>query len=129
MYPNLDTLEYGDTPPYKVLRKMVTTFGMDEMARDNFNKTIAADKAGTETTSSSTSDDSIDARTRRADKAAMTMLPIIELSRYCPGMVTALGVSQGLAAGTIMSKGTIAQKERWALPLLTLEKNWLLGYY
>jgi hypothetical protein len=120
--PNLDTLEYGDTPPYKVLRKMVTTFGMDEMARDNFNKTIAAEKAGTETTSSSTSDDSIDARTRRADKAAMTMLPIIELSRYCPGMVTALGVSQGLAAGTIMSKGTIAQKERWALPLLTLEK-------
>jgi alkylation response protein AidB-like acyl-CoA dehydrogenase len=120
--PNLDTLEHGDTPPYDVLRKMVTTFGMDEMARDNFNKTIAAEKAGTDTKSAKVDDDSIEARTRRADKAAMTMLPTIELSRYCPGMVTALGVSQGLAAGTIMSKGTIAQKERWALPLLTFEK-------
>ena len=120
--PNLDMLEHGDTPPYDVLRKMVATFGMDEMARDNFNKTIAAEKAGSDTKSAKVDDNSIEARTRRADKAAMTMLPTIELSRYCPGMVTALGVSQGLTAGTIMSKGTIAQKERWALPLLTFEQ-------
>jgi alkylation response protein AidB-like acyl-CoA dehydrogenase len=119
--PNLDTLEHGDTPPYAVLRKMVTTFGMDEMARDGFHKTIAAEKAGTAKPTKD-DDDSLEAVVKRADKAAMTMLPVIELSRYCPGMVTALGVSQGLAAGTIMSKGTIAQKERWALPLLTLEK-------
>src|SRR4029077_18527180 len=45
-----------------------------------------------------------------------------ELCRWCPGMVTALGVSVGLTAAAIMSKGTIAQKERWGLPLLTLEK-------
>ena len=54
--------------------------------------------------------------------AAMRMIPIIELCRYSPGMVTAMGVSMGLTAGAIMSKGTIAQKERWVLPLLTLEK-------
>src|SRR5207342_890141 len=53
---------------------------------------------------------------------AMRMIPIIELSRHSPGMVTALGVSMGLTAGAIMSRGTIAQKERWALDLLTLEK-------
>jgi alkylation response protein AidB-like acyl-CoA dehydrogenase len=52
----------------------------------------------------------------------MRLIPIIELCRYCPGMVTALGVSVGLTAAAIMSKGTTAQKERWALPLLTLEK-------
>ena len=52
----------------------------------------------------------------------MTLIPIIELCRYCPGMVTAMGVSVGLTAAAIMSKGTTAQKERWALPLLTLEK-------
>ena len=39
-----------------------------------------------------------------------------------PGMVTAMGVSVGLTAAAIMAKGTIAQKERWALDLLTLEK-------
>jgi alkylation response protein AidB-like acyl-CoA dehydrogenase len=33
-----------------------------------------------------------------------------------------MGVSLGLAAGTIMSRGTIEQKERWGLDLLTLEK-------
>ena len=32
------------------------------------------------------------------DAAAMQMIPIIELCRYCPGMVTALGVSVGLTA-------------------------------
>lgn len=33
-----------------------------------------------------------------------------------------MGVSVGLTAVSIMSKGTIAQKERWALPILTMEK-------
>ena len=37
-------------------------------------------------------------------------------------MVTAMGVSMGLTAAAIMSKGTTAQKERWAGELLTLEK-------
>ncbi len=37
-------------------------------------------------------------------------------------MVTAMGVSMGLTSAAIMSKGTIAQKERWALDLLTLDK-------
>ena len=52
----------------------------------------------------------------------MQIIPIIELCRFCPGLVTAMGVSMGLTAASIMSKGTIAQKERWALPLLTMEK-------
>jgi hypothetical protein len=37
-------------------------------------------------------------------------------------MVTAMGVSVGLTPASIMSKGTIEQKERWALDLLTLDK-------
>jgi alkylation response protein AidB-like acyl-CoA dehydrogenase len=37
-------------------------------------------------------------------------------------MVTAMGVSVGLAAQSILSKGTTAQKERWALDLLTMDK-------
>src|SRR3546814_4158956 len=52
----------------------------------------------------------------------MTMIPIIEICRYSPGMVTAMGVSMGLTSAAIMSKGTIAQKERWGLDLLTLDK-------
>jgi alkylation response protein AidB-like acyl-CoA dehydrogenase len=52
----------------------------------------------------------------------MRMIPIIELCKYSPGMVTALGVSMGLTANAILSRGTIAQKEKFALPLMTLEK-------
>ena len=36
-------------------------------------------------------------------------------------MVTAMGVSMGLTPAAIMSRGTTAQKQRWALPLLTLD--------
>jgi alkylation response protein AidB-like acyl-CoA dehydrogenase len=52
----------------------------------------------------------------------MQLVPLIELCRYCPGMVTALGVSVALTSAAIMSKGTLRQKERWALDLLTLRK-------
>src|SRR5205814_6803851 len=58
----------------------------------------------------------------RANAVALPMIPIIELCRFSPGMVTALGVSVGLTAAAIMSKGTPAQQERWALDLLTLDK-------
>src|SRR5258705_9401822 len=51
-----------------------------------------------------------------------TLLPIIELCKCSPGMVTAMGVSVGLTSAAIMGKGTIPQKERWALDLLTMDK-------
>src|SRR4029077_11738521 len=62
------------------------------------------------------------AREEPVEQVAMQMSSIIELSRYCPGMVTALGVSVGLTANTIMSRGTPRQIERWAKDLLTLDK-------
>ena len=52
----------------------------------------------------------------------MTLIPIIEMCHYCPGIVTAMGVSVGLAAGTVMKLGTPAQMERWGLDLLTGDK-------
>src|SRR5262245_2746239 len=111
--PHREELEHGDLPPYDLLRKLYTTFGMDAMARDSFKRRIEAEKTG---------------ETRERGEggggggAGMTMLPIIELCKCSPGMVTALGVSVGLTATAIMSKGTTAQKERWALDLLTLDK-------
>jgi len=61
-------------------------------------------------------------RPEAGDELAMRAIPIIELCRYSPGMVTALGVSVGLTANAIMSRGTIRQKETYGLPLLTMEK-------
>ena len=115
--PNVEELEHGDMPPYDLLRKMYQTFGMDEMAGARFDKTIAAEKKGKKIEKKSGGDPAA-----RADQAAATLIPIIELCRYCPGMVTALGVSTGLTAAAINSKGTTEQKERWARDILTLDK-------
>ena len=116
--PNLEELEHGDTPPYEVLRKLISTFGMDEMARSRFQKLKEQEKAG----GASQEKRKKGAGGGRGDAAAMQLIPIIELCRYCPGMVTAMGVSMGLAGGAVMSKGTLQQKERWGLPLTTFEK-------
>ena len=116
--PNLTELEHGDTPPYDVLRKLFSTFGMDAMARERFKLQIEREKAGEPKPEAKPKDGGSGDTTA----AGFTMLPIIELCRYCPGMVTAMGVSMGLTAGAIMSRGTIAQKERWVPELLTLEK-------
>jgi len=111
--PHREDLEHGDLPPYDLLRKLYKTFGMDQMAADSFDKRIAADA------------------TPRGDGAAerdgargggFTLLAIIELCKCSPGMVTALGVSVGLTATAVMSKGTTAQKRRWARDLLTMDK-------
>lgn len=123
--PNLDQLEHGDTPPYDVLRKMLKTFGIDQMARQRFDKQIAREKkiaAGEPMPEKKKVEDEAMAEMMRAEETAMTLLPSVELCRFCPGMVTAMGVSMGLTAGTIMAKGTIAQKERWVPELLTMEK-------
>ncbi|HEV7733791.1 MAG TPA: acyl-CoA dehydrogenase family protein [Candidatus Binatia bacterium] len=115
--PNLEALEHGDLPPYAILRKLMQNFGLDEMARQRFAKQIAREKAGT------TADDAArEERRSEGGDVGMQIIPIIELCRWCPGMVTAMGVSVGLTGAAIMSKGTTAQKERWALPVLTLEK-------
>jgi alkylation response protein AidB-like acyl-CoA dehydrogenase len=117
--PNLEELEHGDTPPYEVLRKLWSTFGLDAMARDRFKRQMAREKGEGDPSSS---DDAADTGGGGSGDAGMSLIPTIELCRWCPGMVTAMGVSVGLTSAAIMSKGTTAQKERWALDLLTFEK-------
>jgi acyl-CoA dehydrogenase len=108
--PNLEQLEHGDMPPYDILRKMFRGFGLDAMARESFRRDMDGKRAEP------------GGGAPDGPGAAFMMIPIIELSRYCPGMVTAMGVSVGLTASAIMRRGTPDQKERWALPLLTLDK-------
>jgi hypothetical protein len=107
--PRLKELEHGDLPPYEIMRKLVSTFGIDQMARSRFEKDL--DQSASE-----------EERRESAQAMAMQMIPIIEICRYSPGFITALGVSMGLTARAIMARGTRAQKEKFALPLLTLEK-------
>ena len=119
MVPNIEALEHGDPPPYDIIRKLYATFGMDQMARDRFKqqleRKVVRRRPGVRRPSGPSG-------TGDGGAAAMTLIPIIELCHYCPGIVTAMGVSMGLAGGTIMKQGTPAQMERWGLDLLTTEK-------
>jgi acyl-CoA dehydrogenase len=119
--PNVEALEHGDLPPYDVLRKMLRTFGIDELARQRFRRQIERHEAA-DRGEESTPRERPESDVGNADSAAMQLIPIIELCRYCPGMVTAMGVSIGLTSAAIMSKGTLAQKLRWGEGLMTLEK-------
>jgi acyl-CoA dehydrogenase len=118
--PHVEELEHGDLPPYDILRKMFATFGMDAMARDRFHRQMVRERAAADNGSTSTFSEP--EPTAGGRDAGLSLIPIIELCRVCPGMVTAMGVSMGLTSAAIMSKGTTAQKERWALDLLTMDK-------
>jgi alkylation response protein AidB-like acyl-CoA dehydrogenase len=114
--PQVEALEHGDLPPYEILRKMFRTFGLDELARARFRGQMKREAKECRAAGERSQ------QVGRGDAAAMPLLAIIELCRHCPGMVTAMGVSVGLTAAAILSKGTPAQKERWALDLLTFDK-------
>jgi alkylation response protein AidB-like acyl-CoA dehydrogenase len=109
--PHLDDLEHNGVPPYEILRKMYVTFGLKEMAQENFARQLKRKISGDDTT-----------RESRGSDPAAQLISTIELCRVSPGLLTSLGVSTGLAAGTINKLGTAAQMERWSLDLMTLDK-------
>ncbi len=116
--PRREELEFGDTPPYDVLRKMMSTFGIGEMAKAQFFAQLEKEKAR----GAADTEDAPKKSAESGEMMAMRMIPIIELSRYSPGMITAMGVSMGLTASAIQRRGTIAQKEKFVPELLTLDK-------
>ncbi len=109
--PHREALEYGDMPPYDLLRKLYRTFGMDEMARSSFERRMSGPVP-----------EGGGGGGGGGGGAGMTLLPIVELCKCSPGMVTAMGVSVGLTSAAIMAKGTDEQKKRWALDILTMDK-------
>ena len=119
--PKREELEFGDTPPYDVLRKMMTTFGIGEMQKGEFLADIEKQKKAQQSGEAPAPKKESKPNPMKGEAMAMRMLPISELSRYSPGLITAMGVSLGLTAGAIRRRGTIAQQERWVPDLLTMK--------
>jgi alkylation response protein AidB-like acyl-CoA dehydrogenase len=119
--PHVDELEHGDLPPYAIIRKMFAAFGLSEMARETFQKTIDRQKSDNATP---TGVDRIKKSGSGSSNKQLSMMLIAfsEICKVSMGISTAAGVSLSMAGATIMSRGTIAQKERWALDLLTFKK-------
>jgi hypothetical protein len=105
--PRREALEQSGMATYEVLRHYVRSFGLDDIARHRFELESTGGHAPS--------------AKERYERAILTLLPMIEFCRESPGLVTAMGVSMNLA-GNAVRRGTKEQRERWALPLLTLER-------
>jgi alkylation response protein AidB-like acyl-CoA dehydrogenase len=118
--PHLDELEDGDMPPYPIIRKLFTTFGIDAMAKESLEKRLAKMRDGG--TSSAKAPSGGGMFGGGTDQASMGFVVVSELCRVSMGVVTGMGVSLGLTVPTIASRGTLAQQERWLPELVTYEK-------
>lgn len=114
--PHVDALESGEMEPYPIIRKLFTTFGIADMARDSLDKRLARLREGGESSGESSGGSVL------GGSGGMGFVVVSELCRVCMGVVTGMGVSLGLTVPTIMSRGTLAQQERWLPELVTYEK-------
>ncbi len=106
--PLRDDLEFGDLPPYDLIRKFFTTFGLDTMAAQAFDRSVSGEGSAS--------------KERSGPDPAFSVVPQIELVKVSMGIPAAMGVSIGLAAGTINALGSVEQRKRWARDLVTFEK-------
>jgi alkylation response protein AidB-like acyl-CoA dehydrogenase len=116
--PHLDELETGAMPPYDIIRKLFASFGLDVMAAEAVKKQLERERRKADAGEPSGGSDEMPATNGMESMAAIV---ISELAGVSLGVVASLGVSMGLGAATIASKGTLAQKERWLPQLATFE--------
>ncbi|MEV5651400.1 acyl-CoA dehydrogenase family protein [Nocardia sp. NPDC052254] len=109
--PHVEQLESGALPPFDIIRKLYATFGLDELAREGLQKSLDREEAGESGKSGEFS-----------GSGSMGVILNSELAGVSLGLVASMGVSLGLAAGTIRSRGTLAQKKRWLPELVTFDK-------
>ena len=114
--PKVAAMEAGELSVYPIMRELSGTFGIADMARAGFARMKSR---ATETNAQARPAKSSGGM---AGESALSAILMIELSRVCPGFALAFGASLGLFGGAVMAKGTLEQKERWALPAITLEK-------
>ncbi|MBF6140077.1 acyl-CoA/acyl-ACP dehydrogenase [Nocardia farcinica] len=123
--PHLDALEDGTMSPYPIARKLFAEFGIDAMAGEQVDSLLAKKRARQEAIAAGQEPASTTKRGAGdllGAQASMAAVVVGELSGVCMGLLTAVGVSIGLGAATIMSRGTLAQQERWLRDIVTMDK-------
>lgn len=120
--PHLDALESGEMPPYPIARKLFSEFGLDVLAGEAVKNMLEKQRAKTEADSPAVERESSGGMGELGGQLSMAAVMLSELSGVSIGLLSTVGVSLGLGAATILSRGTLAQKERWLPELMTLEK-------
>ena len=123
--PHVDELETGEMSPYPIVRKLFSQFGLDAMAAESVKKMLDRERA------KQNGEQVNEERDEKPDdsggfgggaQGSMIAVLVSEIARVSIGLLSTASVSLGLGAATIMSRGTLAQKERWLPELMTLEK-------
>lgn len=117
--PHLDELETGALSPYPIARKLFSQFGLDAMAAESVKSMLERERAKL---AGEAPDEKGDGASGFGAQASMMAVLVSELSRVSIGLLSTASVSLGLGAATIMSRGTLAQKQRWLPDLMTLKK-------
>jgi alkylation response protein AidB-like acyl-CoA dehydrogenase len=121
--PNLDALETGEISPYPIARKLFSEFGLDVLAAEAVKTMLDRERAKQEAKhDANTENTSSSGFAGLGAQGSMAAVLVSELAGVSLGLLSAVGVSVGLGAATIMSRGTLPQKERWLPELMTLEK-------
>lgn len=120
--PHLDELETGAMSPYPIARKLFSQFGLDAMAAESVKSMLERERAKEAGEADSEKPDGASGSGGMAAQASMIAMMVSELAGVSIGLLSTVSVSLGLGATTIMSRGTLAQKERWLPGLMTLEK-------
>ncbi|HYB83627.1 MAG TPA: acyl-CoA dehydrogenase family protein, partial [Mycobacterium sp.] len=120
--PYLDELETGAMSPYPVARKLFSQFGLDVLAAESVKKMLDRERAKQNGEPPGEKQDGADASGGAGAQGSMVAVLVSEIARVSIGLLSTVGVSLGLGATTIMSRGTLAQKERWLPELMTLQK-------
>ena len=125
--PHLDALESGEVSPFPIARKLFSEFGLDVLAAETVKGMLekqrakeAAVAAGDPTPEQRDGESS--GLGELGGQLSMAAAMVVELSGVSLGLLGSVGVSLGLGAATIASRGTLAQKERWLPDLMTLDK-------
>jgi alkylation response protein AidB-like acyl-CoA dehydrogenase len=145
--PHLDALETGDLSPYPFARKLFSEFGLDVLAAEAVKTMLDKERAleaepsehrsdeGARSGASESRPSNREAAAEPASEkkssgglgglgpqASMAAVLVSEIAGVSLGLLSTVGVSLGLGAATIMSRGTLAQKDRWLPELMTIEK-------
>ncbi|MDT5002563.1 MAG: hypothetical protein QOK12_4668 [Mycobacterium sp.] len=120
--PYLDELETGALSPYPIARKFFSQFGLDVLAAESVKKMLDRERAKGNGESKREKQDGADDSGGMDAQGSMVAVLVSEIARVSIGLLSTASVSLGLGAATIMSRGTLAQKERWLPELMTLEK-------
>ncbi len=120
--PHLDELESGELSPYPIARKLFSQFGLDVMAAEAVKKMLDRERAKQNGEDRGENEGAAGDSGGFGAQGSMVAVLVSEIARVSIGLLSTASVSLGLGAATIMSRGTLAQKERWLLDLMTLNK-------